>query len=62
MGLGSQVGNRVTVSFPQDALSRIRESIRKGKVNVGFNPTHVEIREDVVALDVNGETWEIPND
>ncbi|HEY3441471.1 MAG TPA: NAD(P)-binding domain-containing protein [Paludibaculum sp.] len=70
MGLGSQVGNRVTLSYRKDAFSRIkernalriRESIQKGKVNVVFNSVPVEIREDVVVLDVNGETREIPND
>lgn len=70
MGLGSQVGNRVTLSYRKDSFSRIKErnalriqeSIQKGKVNVVFNSMPVEIREDVVVLDVNGETSEIPND
>lgn len=70
MGLGSQVGNRVTLSYRKDAFSRIkernaeriREYVQKGKVNVVFNSSPVEIREGAVVLDVNGESREIAND
>ena len=70
MGLGSQVGNKVTLSYRKETFSRIKERntlriqefIQKGKVDVVFNSIPVEIRADVVVLEVNGETREIPND
>jgi thioredoxin reductase/Pyruvate/2-oxoacid:ferredoxin oxidoreductase delta subunit len=70
MGLGHQVGNQVVLSYRKEAFSRlkerndqrIREAIRKGKVNVIFNSNPVEFRQASVILDVNGKLQEIPND
>jgi thioredoxin reductase (NADPH) len=70
MGLGHQVGNHVTLSYRQEAFSRIKErntnriqeSMRKGKVKVIFNSIPLEFKKDSVVLDVKGETQEIPND
>jgi thioredoxin reductase/Pyruvate/2-oxoacid:ferredoxin oxidoreductase delta subunit len=70
MGLASQVGNTVTLSYRQGAFTRIkqrneqriREYIRKGKVRAIFNSNPVEFKQDAVALEVNGKLQEIPND
>jgi putative YpdA family bacillithiol system oxidoreductase len=70
MGLGHQRGNTVALSYRKEAFSRIKERnaqriqdcMRTGKVRVIFNSSPVEIREDSVTLDVNGEHQEIPND
>jgi thioredoxin reductase (NADPH) len=70
MGLASQVGNKVTLSYRQAAFGRIKERnaqriadfIRKGKVNVLFNSIPVEFEETSVVLDVNSTRQEIPND
>ena len=70
MGLGHQVGNKVTLSYRKEGFSRIKERnaqrveecMRTGKVKVVFNSAPVEFRQDSVILDVNGESQEIPND
>jgi thioredoxin reductase (NADPH) len=70
MGLGHQKGNQATLSYRKGSFSRIKERnakrledcIRTGKVNVVFNSIPLEIRKDVVVLDVNGGLQEIPND
>ncbi len=70
MGLAHQPGNTVTLSYRKESFSRIKErnaqrieeSIRGGKVKVLFKSNPVEIREDAVVLDVEGELQEIPND
>jgi thioredoxin reductase (NADPH) len=70
MGLGHQRGNQVTLSYRKEAFSRIKERnakriedcMRSGKVKVLFNSSPVEIREQSVILDVNGNQEEIPND
>jgi putative YpdA family bacillithiol system oxidoreductase len=70
MGLASQVGNLVTLSYRQDAFARIKArnqerieaSMRSGKVKVIFNSKPVEFRQDAVILDVKGERHEITND
>jgi thioredoxin reductase len=70
MGLGRQTGNQVTLSYRKDAFSRLKdrnvkrteEAMRAGQVRVIFNSAPVEIKTDVVVLDVNGEIREIPND
>jgi putative YpdA family bacillithiol system oxidoreductase len=70
MGLAQQTGNKVTLSYRKESFSRIKERnakrieecIRTGKVAVLFNSNPVEIREDTVVLEVNGELREIPND
>jgi thioredoxin reductase (NADPH) len=70
MGLAHQVGNKVTVSYRSAQFSRIKErnaqriadSIKSGKVEVLFNSTPVEFKEESVLLDVQGQQREIPND
>jgi thioredoxin reductase (NADPH) len=70
MGLASQVGNTVTLSYRQAAFSRIKERnqqriqefIRKGKLTALFNSSPVEFRSDSVVIDVNGTKSTIPND
>jgi thioredoxin reductase len=70
MGLASQSGNRVTVSYRQDQFSRIKERnarrieefIRSRKITVLFKSNPVEFKPDSVVLQVNGEVQEIPND
>jgi thioredoxin reductase (NADPH) len=70
MGLASQVGNQVTLSYRKDRFSRIKdrnekriaESMRSGKVKVIFNSIPVEIRGDTVVLEVDNELRDIPND
>jgi thioredoxin reductase (NADPH) len=70
MGLGHQRGNKVTLSYRKEAFSRIKERnarriedcIHSGKVKVLFNSMPVEFKEDSVAIEVNGEVQELPND
>jgi putative YpdA family bacillithiol system oxidoreductase len=70
MGLASQVGNSVTLSYRQTAFSRIKERnsqrvqefIRKGKLKVLFNSSPVEFRQDSVVLEVNGVVQTLSND
>src|SRR6266404_1986919 len=70
MGLASQVGNQVTLSYRKDCFSRIKERNtqrveefkRTGKMKVVFNSNPVEFKPDSVLLDVQGKVEEIPND
>src|SRR6267143_4504638 len=70
MGLASQVGNQVTLSYRKDSFSRIKERNthrveefrRTGKMRVVFNSNPVEFKQDSVLLDVQGKVEEIPND
>jgi putative YpdA family bacillithiol system oxidoreductase len=70
MGLASQVGNSVTISYRQAAFSRIKDRnaqriddfIRKGKLKALFNSNPVEILKDSVVIEVNGEKQTLPND
>jgi putative YpdA family bacillithiol system oxidoreductase len=70
MGLASQVGNQVTLSYRKDCFSRIKERNtqrveefrRTGKMRVVFNSNAVEFKQDSVLLDVQGKVEEIPND
>jgi len=70
MGLASQVGNTITLSYRQPTFSRIKERnnqriqefIRKGKLKVIFNSNPAEFRQDSVVLEVNGGKQVIPND
>jgi len=70
MGLASQSGNRVTLSYRQEQFSRIKERnarriedfARSGKVTVFFQSNPVEFKPESVVLQVNGEVREIPND
>ena len=70
MGLASQVGNKVTLSYRQERFSRIKERnekrvdefIRSGKLKALFKSSPVEFKQDSVVLDVDGQIQEIPND
>ena len=70
MGLASQSGNTVTLSYRKAEFSRIMErnrqrldeSVRKKKLRLVLNSTPAEIRKDSVLLDVEGEAREFPND
>jgi thioredoxin reductase (NADPH) len=70
MGLASQVGNTVTLSYRQGTFSRIKERnsqrvqefMKKGKLKVLFNSNPVEFRQDAVLIDVNGTKQTMPND
>jgi thioredoxin reductase (NADPH) len=70
MGLGHQVGNKVTLSYRKEAFIRIKERntrriqecMRAGTVNVVFSSAPVEIKQDAVILEVNGKVEEVPND
>ena len=70
MGLASQVGNKVTLSYRKDSFSRIKERNtqrveefkRTGKMRVVFNSNPVEFKQDSVLLEVQGKVEEIPND
>lgn len=70
MGLASQVGNTVTLSYRQGAFSRIKERntqrleeyLRKGKLKVILSSNPVEFTSDSAILEVNGTTQRIPND
>jgi thioredoxin reductase len=70
MGLASQPGNQVTLSYQQERFSRIKERnakriddfMRKGKVKVLFNSAPVKFRQDAVVLNIQDQTQEIAND
>jgi thioredoxin reductase len=70
MGLAHQVGNKVTLSYRQPQFSRIKERnsqriadcMKSGKVEVLFNSTPTDFKEQSVVIEVAGETREIPND
>jgi len=70
MGLASQIGNSVTLSYRQEQFSRIKERnakrienfMRSGKVNVLFNSNPIEFKPESVLLEVDGTAKEIPND
>jgi putative YpdA family bacillithiol system oxidoreductase len=70
LGLASQMGNRVTLSYRKEHFSRIKERnakrmeecIRSGRVNVLFNSIPVEINRDSVILEVAGQVQDVPND
>ncbi len=70
MGLGNQVGNKVTLSYRKEAFSRIKERnrlrmeecMREGTVKVVFNSAPVEFTKEAVMLEVNGTVEELPND
>jgi thioredoxin reductase len=70
MGLASQTGNQVTLSYRSERFSRIKERnekriedfMRSGKLRVLFNSSPVEFKPESVVLDVNGSMQEIPND
>ena len=70
MGLASQTGNQVTLSYRSERFSRIKERnakriddcVRSGKLKVLFNSSPVEFKPESVVLEVNGSAQEIPND
>lgn len=70
MGLASQVGNTVTLSYRQSAFGRIKdrnqqrlnEFIRKNKLKVILSSNPVEFTNSEVILEVSGATQRIPND
>ena len=70
MGLASQSGNQVTLSYRSERFSRIKErnekriadSIRSGKIKVLFRSNPLEFKPDSVLLDVDGTRQEIAND
>jgi thioredoxin reductase (NADPH) len=70
MGLASQTGNQVTLSYRSERFSRIKERNAKriedfaksGKLKVLFNSNPVEFKPQSVIIDVNGSKREIPND
>jgi len=70
MGLAHQKGNRVTLSYRQEAFSRIKERnsqrlkeyTKGGRLQVIFKSNPVEIKAKSVVLDVEGQQREIPND
>jgi thioredoxin reductase (NADPH) len=70
MGLASQIGNTVTLSYRQGAFTRIKqrnaqrleEFVRKGKLKAILNSNPVEFSNDAALLEVNGATQRIPND
>ena len=70
MGLASQVGNSVTLSYRQASFSRIKdrnqqrlnEFARKNKLKIILNSNPVEFTKDEVILDVAGTNQRFPND
>jgi thioredoxin reductase (NADPH) len=70
MGLASQAGNQVTLSYRSEQFSRIKERnskrieefARSGKLKVLFNSNPVELKPESVILEVNGVEQEISND
>ena len=70
LGLAYQKGNQVTLSYRQEAFSRIKErnaqriaeAIRTKKIRVLFNSQPVEARAQSVLIDVAGAVTELPND
>jgi len=70
MGLASQTGNQVTLSYRSERFSRIKERnakriedfMRSNKLKVLFNSNPVEFKPESVIIDVNGSQQEIPND
>jgi thioredoxin reductase (NADPH) len=70
MGLASQKGNQVTLSYRSERFSRIKERnatriqefMKSGKVRVLFNSNPVEFKPESVILDVAGTQQELPND
>lgn len=69
LGLASQMGNQVTLSYRQERFSRIKERNakrieeyrRSGKIKVIFNSLPIEFKPESVVMQVNGVPQEIPN-
>jgi thioredoxin reductase len=70
LGLINQPDTHVTLSYRGETFSRVKDRNREkidramsaGKVRALFNSVLREIREDVVVIDVDGETTIMPND
>jgi putative YpdA family bacillithiol system oxidoreductase len=70
MGLASQSGNQVTLSYRSERFSRIKERntkriedfMKSGKIRMLFNSNPVEFKPESVIIDVAGKVEEIPND
>jgi thioredoxin reductase (NADPH) len=70
MGLASQQGNQVTLSYRSERFSRIKERnekriqdfMKSGKIKVLFNSAPVEFKAESVVIDVKGTQQEIAND
>jgi thioredoxin reductase (NADPH) len=70
MGLATQLGNTVTLSYRQANFSRLKdrnvkrleESVKKGKLKVIFNSNPVEFTEESAILEVSGATQKLAND
>ena len=70
MGLASQAGNQVTLSYRSERFSRIKERnakriedfMKAGKLKVLFNSNPVEFKPESVVIDVAGQVQEMPND
>lgn len=70
MGLASQSGNQVTLSYRSERFSRIKERnekriqdfMRSGKIKVLFNSNPIEFKPESVILDIGGTKQEILND
>ncbi len=70
MGLASQSGNQVTLSYRSERFTRIKERntkrieefVRSGKLKVLFNSNPVEFKPESVILDVAGTRQEAAND
>jgi thioredoxin reductase/ferredoxin len=70
LGLANQQGTEVTLSYRGDALHRIKDrnrvkldaAVAAGRVRPVYRSTVREIRQDVVVLDVAGDSSILPND
>ncbi|HKH99203.1 MAG TPA: NAD(P)-binding domain-containing protein [Candidatus Sulfotelmatobacter sp.] len=70
MGLATQAGNQVTLSYRSERFSRIKgrnakrieDCMRSGKLKVLFNSNPVEFKPESVVLDVSNTLQEMPND
>jgi thioredoxin reductase (NADPH) len=70
MGLASQKGNQVTLSYRSERFSRIKERnakrveefVKSRKLQVLFNSNPVEFKPESVILEVAGQQKELPND
>jgi thioredoxin reductase (NADPH) len=69
MGLASQKGNQVTLSYRSERFSRIKERnakrieefVKSRKLQVLFNSNPVEFKPESVLLEVAGQQQELPN-
>jgi thioredoxin reductase (NADPH) len=70
LGLASQPGNEITLSYRKTSFHRIKErnakrieeSIRLGKIRVIFDSSPIEFRSDSVVLAIGDQSECLPND